>query len=113
MLKRQKERRIFPRVSLKSPLRYQVRGGSCFGNAVGEDISVGGMAFQDARFIAPQTPLALEINVLSRILRPTGKVVWVNPIAHSDKNRLGIEFLEFAPQEKRYLADYISMRKET
>lgn len=104
------EKRQFPRIILKTPLRYQVRGRPEFNNCLSEDISVGGIGFAGDRFIAPLTNLMLEVNILSRILTPVGRVVWANSLPHSGRFRLGVEFLELNPLDKQYLADYLDMQ---
>lgn len=104
------EKRHCPRINFHTPIRYQIRGTSEFDNAISDNISTGGISFINNKFIAPATPVMLEINVLSRILRPIGKIAWSSPLPHSYRNRLGIEFLELDPQEKNYLADYIKMQ---
>lgn len=104
------EKRRFPRINLQSAIRYQIRGTPQFDNAISDDISVGGLGFSHDKFIAPATPLMLEINVLSRILRPIGRIAWASPMAHSYRNRMGIEFIEVDPQEKNYLSDFIKMQ---
>jgi len=92
-------------------MRYQVRGSAAeFSNTISDNISAGGIAFNSARYIAPQTPLMLEIDVLSRVLHPVGRVAWCQPLPHSDRKRLGVEFLEIDPLEKNYLEDYIQMQ---
>ncbi len=104
------EKRLTPRIRLHSPLRYQICGEREFNNTLSDDISMGGVGFLNNRFLAPKTTLNLEINVLSRVLRPLGMITWSSPLPHSDNYRLGVEFLEFNPQEKNYLKDYIDMR---
>lgn len=104
------EKRRFPRIALKSPLHYQVRGTTDFDSAICDNISEGGAGFISNRYIAPATLVMLEINVLSRILKPIGRIVSSISLPHSDRNRLGIEFLEMENNEKHYLHDYISMQ---
>ncbi|OGX15201.1 MAG: hypothetical protein A2166_00220 [Omnitrophica WOR_2 bacterium RBG_13_41_10] len=102
------EKRRFPRIKLQRPLHYQIRGVSIFNNAIGENISLGGIGLlTNNRFIAPETLVSLKINVLSRILSPTVKVVWSHLIPQFERYRIGVEFVEFDAQEKSYLADYI------
>lgn len=105
----QPEKRRFSRINLRAPIRYQILGSSEFDNTLSDNISVGGLSFIGEKFIAPATSLMLEINVLSRILRPAGKISWVSPLPHSERNRLGVEFTELNPKEKNYLEDYINM----
>src|SRR4030042_2164365 len=103
--------RLFPRVDLRTPVRFQVRGEPKFNHSVCDNISAHGIGFLCDRFLAPSTPMMLEINVLSRILRPIGKVVWSQPLAHSDRIRSGIEFLKLDIQEENYLKDFINMQR--
>lgn len=104
------EKRQFPRINLHAPIRYQIRGDSQFDSSFSENISRGGLGCICNKFIAPATAVMLEINILSRILRPIGKIIWSSPLPHSDRNRLGIEFLEFDHNEKNYLTNYIDMQ---
>ncbi|MCM8780723.1 MAG: PilZ domain-containing protein [Candidatus Omnitrophica bacterium] len=107
MLAREKRRN--PRLRVHLPLRYQIRGTPEYSNSLCEDISLGGLSFINDKFIAPSTPLKLEINVLSRILSPQARIAWAAPLAHSDRYRMGVEFLEISPQEKNYLSDYLDI----
>ena len=102
--------RSFPRISLRAPVRYQLRGEPHYYHSVCENISSGGMSFICNKFVAPLSTLMLEVNVLSRILRPVGKVVWAQPLAHSDRNKLGVQFLQLDNLEKDYLKDFIDMQ---
>jgi hypothetical protein len=52
----------------------------------------------------------LEMNILSKVLTPTGRVAWSSPIAHSDRYRLGVKFIELNPKERDYIGDYIDTR---
>ena len=107
---RLEDKRRFPRIRLKAPLRYQIRGLTDFNNSISDNISLGGIGFTNNEFIAPSTNLMLEINVLSRVLNPIGRVAWVNPLAHSDRYHLGVEFIELGLAEKNYLAEYVGMQ---
>jgi hypothetical protein len=104
------EKRRFPRVKLKSPVRYQIRGTSEFDNVVCDNISDGGIGFISNKFIPPSSLVMLEINVLARVLRPIGRIASSLPLPHSERNRLGVEFLEFENSEKNYLHDFIDMQ---
>ncbi|MDD4953595.1 MAG: PilZ domain-containing protein [Candidatus Omnitrophica bacterium] len=106
----EKNRRCFPRITLKTPLHYKVRGTTRFDNTISNDISVGGLGFSNNEFIAPNTILNFELNILSRIIRPSARVAWAVPIPHSDRCKMGVEFLEMEPEEKGSLTDYINIR---
>ncbi len=92
-------------------MRYHVRGdASEFANVISNNISIFGVSFNTHKYIAPQTPLMLEIDVLSRVLHPIGRVAWCQSLPHSDQRSLGVEFLEMDPLERHYLEDYIYMQ---
>jgi len=92
-------------------MRYQVRGTPSESDSViSNNISSCGVAFNTNKFFAPKTSLMLEIDILSRVLHPIGRVAWCQPLPHSDRNRLGVEFMEIDPLEKNYLEDYIKMQ---
>jgi len=101
------EKREFPRIKLKRPLGYRARGTHETNNTISENISLGGICFVTERFIAPKTALAIEIDILTRMLCPIASVVWSWPLPHSDRYHVGVEFLEFNQRDKNYLSDYI------
>ncbi|MEI6831532.1 MAG: PilZ domain-containing protein [Candidatus Omnitrophota bacterium] len=109
-LARKKEMRFSPRVDFHSLFRYQLRGKPDFANAISSDISCGGLRFTVDKFIPTFVPVMLEINVLNRVLRPIGRVAWTMPLAHSNRNQMGIEFVEFNMLEKNYLKNFVNMR---
>jgi len=104
------ENRCLPRVDFATQMRYQVRGKPDFANVVSSDISCGGLRFSDDKFIPTATAVMLEINVLNRVLRPIGKVAWSTPQAHSNRNQMGVEFVEFDTLERNYLKEFINMQ---
>jgi len=107
---KQKENRGFPRLNFHSKIRYQFRGKPDFDSGISRDISCGGLRLTNEQFIPTSTLVMLEINVLNRILRPVGKVAWSMPLAHSNRNQTGIEFVEFNSVEQNYLKDFIDMQ---
>lgn len=106
------EKRHFPRIRINTPLSHRIRGLPQSNNGICEDISLGGIGFINDAFMAPATLLSLAVNVLSRTLSPIAKVAWSQPLPHSDRYKVGVEFLEFALSEKRYLSDYIDMQTQ-
>jgi hypothetical protein len=53
----------------------------------------------------------LEINVFSRTLKAIGKVTRTEPLSHSYRNRIGLEFIELEKADKEYLADYVTTQQ--
>ena len=109
-VEKQKEDRCFPRLAFRSKIRYQLRGKPDFDSGISKNISYGGLKFANEQFIPTSALVMLEIKVLNRILRPVGKVVWSMPLAHSNRNQTGIEFVEFDSVERNYLQDFINMQ---
>jgi hypothetical protein len=108
-----KETRLFPRVRYTSPIRLQIRGTNRFCRTIGENVSETGICFVNDGFIAPSTPVMFELEVLSRVLTPIGKIVWTSPFLHSDRYRLGTEFVEFEGADKKFLSDYVRLNTLT
>ncbi len=104
------EKRNFKRVDLNTPVRYQIRGTPDYGNTLTDNISEAGLAMNIDSFIPPSTPVMMEVNILNRVLHPLGIARWCQPIPHSSGNRMGIEFVEFDPLERKYLRDFINMK---
>ena len=105
-------KRLFPRLPLAAPLRYQIRGTPHYNSTLSNNVSLGGVCFVNNDYLALNTNLALEISVLSQIVRPIGRIRWSAPIPHSDSYMTGVEFVEFNYKEKKYLSDYLQMRKQ-
>lgn len=110
MAYRTTEKRRFPRIPLKAELHCQVRGVPRFDNFISDDISLGGVSFVNSEYIVPQTPVSLKINLRSRVLNPIGKIAWSWPLPHSDKYKVGVEFLELDYAEKRLLSDFLNLQ---
>lgn len=112
MVAKAQEKRRSPRLNIRAPIRYQVRGTPIFDNAITDNISNDGISFISHKFIPASTFITLEINILSRILRLTGRVARTSNVPRSYRTKVGIEFLEIDPKEKDYLSDYLDMHKE-
>ena len=111
-MEKQKENRGFPRLVFRTKIHYRFRGKPDFDIGISKDISCGGLRIANEEYIPTSTLLMLEINVLNRVLRPVGRVAWSMPLAHSNRNQTGIEFVEFNRVEQNYLKDFIDMQKE-
>lgn len=111
MNRQENEKRKFPRLVSDLLLRYQVRGTPQFGNAITKDISVGGVRFAVESYIKPLTDIMLEINILSRTVNPIARVRWTQPLAHSNRYQVGLEFIEIEPMSKNYLSDYLTLKQ--
>lgn len=103
------EKRRFPRVKLQAPMRYQLMGRHEPSHALADNVSLGGIGFINDHFIPPSSPLQVEFNVLHGTVTAAGKVAWSSPIPHSDRYRVGVEFVDISDKDKVNIADYIDM----
>jgi len=110
LLEKQKENRCSPRLAFRTKIQYRFRGKPDFDIGISKDISCGGLRITNEEYIPTSTLLMLEINVLNRVLMPVGRVAWSMPLAHSNRNQTGIEFVEFNSVEQNYLKDFIDMQ---
>jgi PilZ domain len=106
----EKNNRSFPRIKCHSKVHYRLRGKPDFDSGICRDISRGGLKIVSEQFIPSSTLVMLEINALNRVLHPVGRVVWSAPIAHSNRNQTGFEFVEFDNKEQDYLNEFIKMQ---
>lgn len=108
MLANWTEKRRTPRVNIKVPLRYQIRGKPEFNNAISADISSGGISFVNNKFVAPNNYLNIEISFFAQVINTAAKVIRADSLPHSDNYRLGVEFLELDYRQKQRLSGYIT-----
>ena len=103
-----KEKRKFPRINAKFPIRYQIKRGGFFASALTDDLSLSGARLNADRFFPQGLKLNLELNILSKIINPVGRVIWSDPSPRTNRYRLGIEFIKINSLDKDYLSDYIN-----
>lgn len=102
------EKRRFPRVALKVPLRWQIRGRSEPNDTINQDIGLGGISFVNEQFLATNIFVNIQLNLAAQIIKAAGRIANVSFLPYSDKYRIGVEFLDFEPNDKKFLLDYIN-----
>lgn len=110
-MKTKENQRLFARFNFDGSLKFQVRGSNEVVSTVGDDLSQSGVGFVNQNFLPPATTINLEINLSNRIIKPIGKVMYSRPMSRSDKYKLGVNFVEFDYLEKKFLEDFLRMRK--
>ena len=104
-----REKRRLPRVCAKFPIRYRIKRGGFFASALTEDLSLSGTRLNADRFFPQGINLKLELNILSKIINPIGRVIWSQSLPHTDRYKMGIEFIEINPEDRKNLSDYINI----
>lgn len=110
MLDQTPQKRRFIRIGERVPVSYQVRGEREAHRTVTENISIQGVGIKAESQVVPASPLNIELNLDSRIVRAVGKVSWIATMPHSYRTRFGIEFIECDPFDSEYLVDFIEKR---
>lgn len=105
-----KENRLYRRIPLHNPLAYRIRGNPISYCTLTDDISRGGVAFYNQNFIAPNTTLNLEIEILKHKVFPIAKVRWSAPLAHSNRYRVGAQFIEINDTDIKFLEEFINTK---
>ncbi len=105
------DKRRANRLRMHLPVTYKVMSNTSFGKTVTKDISKSGLRIVSDAFIPPLTELALQINLFSKILNPTAKVVWSQRLPYSDRYQVGIKFEQINSPESRYLEDYLLLHQ--
>ena len=98
------------RIKAKFPIQYQRRRGGFAVEALTEDLSLSGVRLKGDRVLTSGLNLSLELNILSKIIKPLGKVIWSKTQSAPGEYSMGVEFIEINPQDKDCLSDYINMR---
>ncbi|MDP8259668.1 MAG: PilZ domain-containing protein [Candidatus Gygaella obscura] len=99
------------RLRMHLPITYKVMSNPKFGKTVTKDISKSGMRMISENFIPPLTELTLQINLFSKILNPTAKVIWSQRLPYSDRYQVGVKFDQINGPESRYLEDYLLLHE--
>jgi len=103
------ESRNFPRVKFSGTLACQIRGSHEIMNTIGEDLSFSGIRFINDAFIPRNTPVMLEINLLSKIIKPIAQIIWFASFPRQDKFHFGAQFLELNQKDKQSLSDFLAL----
>jgi c-di-GMP-binding flagellar brake protein YcgR len=104
------EKRRFPRITLRVPVAYRIRGTVQHLATLSRNIGEGGMGVLTNQFLAPNTLLNLEFTVLQKFFSVYARTKWIASVPSSDNYHFGLEFLEIPPKDKEYIFDYVKMQ---
>ena len=104
-----KEKRRAPRINAKFPIQYQIKRGGFFASALTQDISLSGAKINVDRSFPKGLNLNLELNILSKIIKPVARVIWTQALLNSEQHQMGVEFINLNAQDKSCLSEYINL----
>ena len=90
------DRRISPRISFDSGVRYHEKGTQKYSDTVGKDISDSGIGFLSNEFIPKNSQLVFELRPPwnPEPVQKLAEVMWVSNQRHSERYYIGARFLE-------------------
>jgi len=91
----EEEKRIAPRISFDSSVRYHEKGGQAYTDTVGKNISNSGIGFISNEFIPKHSKLLFELRPPwgSEPIQTLAEVVWVSGHPYSERFDVGARFL--------------------
>jgi c-di-GMP-binding flagellar brake protein YcgR len=103
------EKRIFPRVNVKAPIRYKRNPRGKFFAAISQNISEGGLGIISNQFIPAWEKLWIEFTPFSgpETVRALAQVVWAQQIRYSDRYQIGIKFTQIDQASRETLSNYV------
>lgn len=94
--KTESNKRMFQRLPLSAPVRYQLKGSQRFSFGVGRDISDNGIGLVSNEFLPIAQQLIFEVRhpENQKCIRVLGQIVWVSNERYSERYLLGASFIE-------------------
>ena len=88
------ERRIAPRITFNSAVRYRQKGFQSYSDTVGKDISNSGIGFISNEFIPKHSELVFELHPPWHVkpIQAAAEVVWVSSQPYSERFEIGARF---------------------
>ena len=105
------ERRQFPRLNHAHPvqMRNLYRPQELFTGSLSRDLSAGGVRVTSNGFLPRDSRLVVELILpesLKRI-RAIGRVAWVREFPVSGTCDVGLQFVQFSPEDRESIAGYV------
>ncbi|MDD5438795.1 MAG: PilZ domain-containing protein [Candidatus Omnitrophica bacterium] len=92
------EKRKFPRLDVKIPLRYKDFSGAAQPEleSFSKNLSQGGISFNTHRFVPLSSHLVLDMNVpaFADPIRAITKITWIRKLAAANRYVVGGQFVE-------------------
>jgi len=108
-----REKRRFPRVDLRVPVSFRIRGRTQQLATLSRNISAGGMGLLTSQFLSTDTLLNLEFSLLHKFFSVYAKTKWITSLPSSDNYHFGLEFLELPDKDRQHFAEYVKMQEDS
>lgn len=109
------EKRRFPRVKVRIPVRYkEVRDGaeSVAVDSLTCDVSAGGLRFTTDKLISKARNLLLELDIPNLIhpVKAVSRVAWVEKTNVDGHYEIGSEFMEITEKDRELIAKFLKTK---
>ena len=105
------EKRKYPRLNSRIPMRYRKIETSTqeFQGSLMKDISEGGTRMTISEFLPLNSKLAMEIPLMPgrRPVKGVSRVAWVAKAGFSERYDVGVEFVELDQEDSMQIAKFI------
>jgi len=102
------ERRCAERVDVSFPVECSVLNDKNYFYTVSKDLSTSGLKIIAEKFLAKNSELKINLNLIKKVIQLKGRVVWCNKIRVAERYSAGIQFVEVSKGCKDNLADFFS-----
>ncbi|MBN2097207.1 MAG: PilZ domain-containing protein [Candidatus Omnitrophica bacterium] len=105
------ERRLYPRLNFRIPMRYKRLDRDCSeprGSLI-KNISQGGAMITGYEFLPLNSKLTIEIPLLAKAksIAGVGRIVWVKQNAFSEQYDSGVEFVNLNQGDGQQISQFI------
>ncbi|MDP8234280.1 MAG: PilZ domain-containing protein [Candidatus Saelkia tenebricola] len=104
------DRREWPRVDVRLPIRFREVGefGSSPIDSETQDVSEGGIKFNSGKFLPKNSKLVLNMNLTDvNGMKATVKVVWSARDSHTSMYETGVEFDNIPSEARGQLSHFV------
>ncbi len=104
------EKRLARRLRVHMPVGYEsLTADRGLQETIAKDISTTGLRMNTRAFIAPQTHCRVQLRFpeVNKTIETVARVVWSQRISFSDQYQAGLQFIEIAPVQHKWLEEYI------
>lgn len=108
-----KERRRFPRIEVKFPVRFQERISGMKGSSVVKNISENGTQILTNELLPVNRNFFMELFISEmpiKTISTMARVVWNEEIPYTERYHVGLVFDQIGDQAKKSLSEFINSR---